>query len=43
MKKDIPIYLSRSKNFSTGLDKPVKSKFTCFEIGKPCWFKSTRL
>ena len=36
MKKDIPIYLSRSKNFSTGLDEPVKSKFTCFEIGKPC-------
>ena len=31
-----PIYLSRSKNFSTGLDEPVKPKFTCLEIGKPC-------
>ena len=31
-----PSYLSRSKNTSTGLDEPVKSKFTCLEIGKPC-------
>ena len=29
------IYLSRSKNTSTGLDEPVKPKFTCLEIGKP--------
>ena len=35
-KKERPIYLSRSKNTSTGLDEPVKSKFTCLEIGKPC-------
>lgn len=31
-----PSYLSRSKNTSTGLDEPVKPKFTCLEIGKPC-------
>ena len=36
--KERPNYLSRSKNNSTGLDEPVKSKFTCLEIGKPCWF-----
>ena len=35
-KKERPNYLSRSKNTSTGLDEPVKSKFTCLEIGKPC-------
>ena len=35
-KKERPIYLSRSKNTSTGLDEPVKSKFTCLEIGKHC-------
>ena len=35
-KKERPIYLSRSKNTSTGLDEPVKPKFTCLEIGKPC-------
>ena len=38
-KKERPIYLSRSNrsdNTSTGLDEPVKSKFTCLEIGKPC-------
>jgi len=34
--KTRPNYLSRSKNTSTGLDEPVKSKFTCLEIGKPC-------
>ncbi len=34
--KERPNYLSRSKNTSTGLDEPVKSKFTCLEIGKPC-------
>ena len=28
--------LTRSKNTSTGLDEPVKPKFTCLEIGKPC-------
>jgi len=33
--KGRPNYLSRSKNSSTGLDEPVKSKFTCLEIGKP--------
>ena len=26
----------RSNNSSTGLDEPVKPKFTRFEIGKPC-------
>jgi hypothetical protein len=31
-----PSYLSRSKNTSIGLDEPVKPKFTCLEIGKPC-------
>jgi transposase len=31
-----PNYLSRSKNSSTGLDEPVKPKFTRLEIGKPC-------
>jgi hypothetical protein len=35
-KKERPIYLSRSKNSSTGLDEPVKPKFTRLEIGKPC-------
>ena len=35
-KKERPNYLSRSKNTSTGLDEPVKQKFTCLEIGKPC-------
>jgi transposase len=35
-KKERPNYLSRSKNTSTGLDEPVKPKFTCLEIGKPC-------
>jgi len=35
-KKERPIYLSRSKNTSTGLDEPVKPKFTRLEIGKPC-------
>jgi hypothetical protein len=34
--KERPNYLSRSKNTSTGLDEPVKSKFTCLEIGEPC-------
>jgi transposase-like protein len=34
--KGRPNYLSRSKNSSTGLDEPVKSKFTRLEIGKPC-------
>ena len=34
--KERPNYLSRSKNTSTGLDEPVKPKFTCLEIGKPC-------
>ena len=31
--KGIPNYLSRSKNLSTGLDEPVKPKFTRLEIG----------
>ena len=38
-KKERLIYLSRSNrscNTSTGLDEPVKPKFTCLEIGKPC-------
>jgi len=35
-KKERSNYLSRSNNTSTGLDQPVKSKFTCIEIGKPC-------
>jgi len=34
--KERPNYLSRSKNTSTGLDEPVKPKFTRLEIGKPC-------
>ena len=34
--KGRPTYLSRSKNSSTGLDEPVKSKFTRLEICKPC-------
>ena len=37
--KERPNYLSRSNrscNTSTGLDEPVKPKFTCLEIGKPC-------
>ena len=34
--KGRPNYLSRSKNSSTGLDEPVKPKFTRLEIGKPC-------
>jgi hypothetical protein len=33
--KERPGYLSRSKNSSTGLDEPVKPKFTRLEIGKP--------
>lgn len=33
-KKEKPIYLSRSKNTSTGLDEIIKPKFTCFEIWK---------
>jgi hypothetical protein len=36
--KERPNYLSRRKNLSTGLDEPVKPKFTCLEIGKPCQF-----
>jgi hypothetical protein len=35
-KKERPNYLSRSKNLSTGLDEPVKPKFTCSVKGKPC-------
>jgi hypothetical protein len=31
-----PNYLSRSKNLSTGLDEPVKPKFTRSVKGKPC-------
>ena len=34
--KGRPNYLSRIKNSSTGLDEPVKPKFTRFEISKPC-------
>ena len=34
--KGRPNYLYRSKNSSTGLDEPVKPKFTRFEISKPC-------
>jgi hypothetical protein len=34
--KERPSYLSRSKTSSTGLDEPVKPKFTRLEIGKPC-------
>ena len=34
--KGRPNYLSRSKNSSSGLDEPVKPKFTRFEISKPC-------
>jgi len=33
--KTRPNYLSRSKNLSTGLDEPVKPKFTCSVKGKP--------
>jgi len=33
--KERPNYLSRSKNLSTGLDEPVKSKFTRSVKGKP--------
>ena len=29
-------YLSRSNNLSTGLDEPVKPKFTRSAKGKPC-------
>jgi hypothetical protein len=35
-KKERPNYLSRSNNLSTGLDKPVKPKFTRSAKGKPC-------
>jgi hypothetical protein len=34
--KERPNYLSRSKNTSTGLDDPVKPKFTRCVKGKPC-------
>ena len=34
--KERPNYLSRSKNTSTGLDEPVKPKFTRSVKGKPC-------
>jgi hypothetical protein len=34
-KKERPNYLSRSKNLSTGLDEPVKPKFTRSSKGKP--------
>ena len=37
--KERPNYLSRSNrscNTSTGLDEPVKPKFTRFVKGKPC-------
>jgi hypothetical protein len=33
--KERPNYLSRSKNLSTGLDEPVKPKFTRSAKGKP--------
>jgi hypothetical protein len=33
--KERPNYLSRSKNLSTGLDEPVKPKFTRSVKGKP--------
>ena len=32
----VEYYLSRSKNNSTGLDEPVKPKFTRSVKGKPC-------
>jgi hypothetical protein len=35
-KKERPIYLSRNQNTSTGLDEPLKYKFICLEIDKPC-------
>jgi len=35
-KKERPNYLSRSNNLSTGLDEPVKPKFTRSAKGKPC-------
>jgi hypothetical protein len=34
--KERPNYLSRRNNLSTGLDEPVKPKFTCSVKGKPC-------
>jgi hypothetical protein len=34
--KERPNYLSRSNNLSTGLDEPVKPKFTRSAKGKPC-------
>jgi hypothetical protein len=34
--KERPNYLSRNKNLSTGLDEPVKPKFTRSVKGKPC-------
>ena len=34
--KERPNYLSRRKNLSTGLDEPVKPKFTRSVKGKPC-------
>ncbi len=36
--KERPNYLSRSKSLSTGLDEPVKSKFTRSVKGKPYLF-----
>ena len=33
--KEIPNYLSRSKNLSTSLDEPVKPKFTRSAKSKP--------
>jgi len=35
-KKERPNYLSRSKKLSTGLDEPVKPKFTLSAKGKLC-------
>ena len=34
--KERPNYLSKSNNTSTGLDEPVKPKFTRYVKGKPC-------
>ena len=36
--KERPNYLSRSNNLSTGLDEPVKPKFTRSAKSKPFWF-----
>jgi len=47
--KERPNYLSRSKNLSTGLDEPVKPKFTrsetflIFYCSERCGFKSSRV